>query len=150
MAHVRATTEVERPVTTVYNQWTQFEEFPQFMEGVEKVTQLDDKRLHWVAKIGPVQREWDAEIVSQSPDQGVAWRSVNGADNAGTVTFRPLAADRTEVTLELTFDPETATEKVGDALGIVERRAEGDLERFKKFIEERGAETGAWRGRIAN
>jgi uncharacterized membrane protein len=150
MAHVRATTEVERPVTTVYNQWTQFEEFPQFMEGVEKVTQLDDKRLHWVAKIGPVQREWDAEIVSQSPDQGVAWRSVNGADNAGTVTFRPLAADRTEVTLELTFDPETATEKVGDALGIVERRAEGDLERFKRFIEERGAETGAWRGRIAN
>ena len=150
MAHVRATTEVERPVTTVYNQWTQFEDFPQFMEGVEKVTQLDDKRLHWVAKIGPVQREWDAEIVSQSPDQGVAWRSVNGADNAGTVTFRPVAADRTEVTLELTFDPETATEKVGDALGIVERRAEGDLERFKKFIEERGTETGAWRGRIAN
>ncbi|HEV3401778.1 MAG TPA: SRPBCC family protein, partial [Acidimicrobiales bacterium] len=120
MAHVRATTEVERPVTTVYNQWTQFEDFPQFMEGVEKVTQLDDKRLHWVARIGPFQREWDAEIVSQTPDQGVAWRSVNGADNAGTVTFRPLGADRTEVTLELTFDPETATDKVGDALDIVE------------------------------
>ena len=148
MAHVRKTIEVERPVTTVYNQWTQFEEFPQFMEGVEKVTQLDDTRLHWVAKIGGVSREWDAEIVTQTPDQGVAWRSVDGAENAGAVTFRPLAADRTEVTLELTFHPETVTEKVGDALGIVERRAEGDLERFKEFIEARGSETGAWRGRV--
>ena len=148
MAHVRKSIAVERPVTTVYNQWTQFEEFPQFMEGVEQVTQLDDTRLHWVAKIGPARREWDAEIVSQTPDQGVAWRSINGADNAGTVTFRPLAADRTEVTLELIFDPESVTEKVGDALGIVERRAEGDLERFKNFIEQREVETGAWRGRV--
>ncbi len=148
MAHVRKTIDVEQPVTTVYNQWTQFEEFPQFMEGVEKVTQLDDARLRWVAKIGGVTREWDAEIVHQTPDQGVAWRSVDGAENAGAVTFRPLAADRTEVTLELTFGPETLTEKVGDALGIVERRAEGDLERFKRFIEARETETGAWRGRI--
>ena len=148
MAHVRKTIEVDRPVTTVYNQWTQFEEFPEFMEGVEKVTQLDDARLHWVAQVGGVTREWDAEIVTQTPDQGVAWRSIDGAENAGAVTFRPLAADRTEVTLELTFDPETVTEKVGDALGIVERRAEGDLERFKEFIEARGTETGAWRGRI--
>jgi uncharacterized membrane protein len=95
-----------------------------------------------------VRREWDAEIVTQAPDQGVAWRSTSGAENAGTVTFRPLTADRTEVTLELTFDPESFTEKVGDAVGVVERRAVGDLERFKRFIEERGAETGAWRGRI--
>ena len=148
MGTVRKTISVERPVSTVYNQWTQFEEFPQFMEGVERVTQLDDKRLHWEAKIGPVHREWDAEIVSQTPDQGVAWRNVQGADNAGAVTFRPLAADRTEVTLELTFEPDDATEKAGDALGLVERRAEGDLERFKEFIESRESETGAWRGRV--
>ena len=119
MSTIEQSIDVNVPVRPVYNQWTQFEDFPQFMEGVEKVVQLDDKRLHWVAKIGPVEREWDAESVHQTPDQGVAWRSVDGAENAGTVTFRPLAADRTEVTLELTFDPITATEKAGDALGIV-------------------------------
>lgn len=150
MAQVRKTIEVERPVSTVYNQWTQFEEFPQFMEGVEEVVQIDDTRLHWKAKVGPVTREWDAEIVRQEPDQGVAWRNVEGADNAGAVTFRPVDAERTEVTLELEFVPEGVTEKVGDALGLVERRAEGDLERFKRFIEDRAAETGAWRGQVDN
>ncbi|MFN2608935.1 MAG: SRPBCC family protein [Acidimicrobiales bacterium] len=150
MAHVRKTIEVDRPVSTVYNQWTQFEEFPQFMEGVEQVTQLDDTRLHWVAKIGPATREWNAEIVRQVPDQGVAWRNTDGADNAGAVTFRPVATDRTEVTLELEFAPEGAAEKIADSLGLVEKRAEGDLERFKDFIEGRGQETGAWRGQVHN
>jgi uncharacterized membrane protein len=148
MAQARTSIVVERAISPVYNQWTQFEDFPQFMEGVEAVVQQDDTHLHWVAKIGPVQREWDAEILQQVPDQVVAWRSTTGAENAGAVTFRPLSAERTEITLELTFEPEDLTEKAGDALGIVERRAKGDLERFKEFIERRAEETGAWRGRV--
>jgi uncharacterized membrane protein len=148
MSHVERTIEVDCPVTTVYNQWTQFEEFPRFMEGVEQVTQLGDASVHWVAEMAGQRREWDAEIVKQIPDQMVAWRSVQGADNAGEVTFRPLAADRTEVTLRLDFDPEGVVEKAGDALGVVERRAEGDLKRFKQFVEDRGRETGAWRGEV--
>ena len=148
MAQARTSIVVERPVTPVYNQWTQFEEFPQFMEGVEQVVQKDDTHLHWVAKIGPVEREWDAEIVQQVPDEAVAWRSTTGAENAGRVTFRPLSAERTEVNLELLFVPEDPTEKAGDALQIVERRAEADLQRFKEFIESRGEETGGWRGQV--
>ncbi|HWC12361.1 MAG TPA: SRPBCC family protein [Acidimicrobiales bacterium] len=148
MAQARTSIVVERPVTPVYNQWTQFEDFPQFMEGVEQVVQKDDTHLHWVAKIGPVEREWEAEIVQQVPDETVAWRSTAGAENAGRVTFRPVSAERTEVDLELVFEPEDPTEKAGDALQIVERRAEGDLQRFKEFIESRGEETGAWRGRV--
>lgn len=148
VATIEESVEVGVPVSIAYNQWTQFEEFPQFMEGVEQVVQKDDTHLHWVAKIGPVEREWDAEIVQQVPDEAVAWRSTTGAENAGRVTFRPLSAERTEVNLELLFVPEDPTEKAGDALQIVERRAEGDLQRFKEFIESRGKETGAWRGRV--
>lgn len=148
MATVENSITVERPVRTVYNQWTQFEDFPEFMNGIEKVTQLDDKHLHWVAKIGPVSREWDAEITDQTPDQSIAWRATDGFQNTGRVTFRPLAADRTEIALELEFDPESITEKAGDALGVIAKQAEGDLQRFKEFIEDRGHETGAWRGNI--
>jgi uncharacterized membrane protein len=137
---------VDRPVTTVYNQWTQFEEFPQFMEGVERVVQLDDRRLHWVAEIAGTRREWDAEIVDQEPDRRIAWRSIDGTPNGGVVTFEP-EGDRTRVNLDLDVEPQGALEKVGDKLGFVSKQAEGDLKRFKKFIESRGTETGAWRGR---
>ena len=147
MAHTEKSIDIDVPVRTVYNQWTQFEEFPRFMEGVKSVRQIDDKRLHWKAEIAGVEREWDAEIVDQTPDQQITWRSLDGTDNKGTVQFRP-AQSGTSVTLRLDFHPEGFVEKAGDVLGIVERRAEGDLERFKEFIEHRGAETGGWRGEI--
>jgi uncharacterized membrane protein len=148
MASVQETIEIDVPVQTAYNQWTQFEEFPQFMEGVEQVTQVDDTHLEWKAKIGGVSRTWDAEIVEQVPDRRISWRSTSGSMNAGTVTFEPLAADRSRVLLQLEFEPEGAVEKAGDALGIVERRAKGDLERFGELITTRGRETGAWRGQV--
>lgn len=148
---VEKSIEVDVPVSTAYNQWTQFEDFPQFMDGVEKVHQLDDKRLHWVAEIGGVKREWDAKILEQVPDEKIAWAATSGATNAGAVYFAPLGAGRTSIRLSLEYDPKGIVENVGDKLGIVERTAEGDLERFKKFIEERGGhETGGWRGEIAN
>ncbi len=137
---------VDRPVTTVYNQWTQFEEFPQFMEGVERVVQLDDRRLHWVAEIAGTRREWDAEIVDQEPDRRIAWRSIDGTPNGGVVTFEP-EGDRTRVNLDLDVEPQGAIEQIGDKLGFVSKQAEGDLKRFKEFIESRGTETGGWRGR---
>ena len=136
---------VDRPVTTVYNQWTQFEEFPQFMEGVERVTQLDDRRLHWVAEIAGTRREWDAEIVDQQPDRRIAWRSIDGTPNGGIVTFQP-EGNGTRVSLDLDVEPEGVIEKIGDKLGFVDKQAEGDLKRFKAFIESRGVETGGWRG----
>src|SRR3712207_6626136 len=116
------------------------------MQGVEQVQQLDDKRLHWRAEIGFKEKEWDAEIVDQVPDQRVSWRSTSGAPNGGTVTFQSLDINRTQVTLRLDYDPEGLVETAGDKLGLVSRRVEGDLERFKQFIEARGAETGGWRG----
>src|SRR5688572_5942387 len=148
MQTVEKSVEVAVPVSRVYNQWTQFEEFPKFMEGVEQVQQLDDKRLHWVAEIGGKRKEWDAEIYEQIPENRIAWRSTSGAPNAGTVVFQPLDANRTRVSLRLAYEPETFGEKVGDALGFVTRRIEGDLERFKEFIQQRGMETGGWRGEI--
>ncbi len=137
---------VDRPITTVYNQWTQFEEFPQFMEGVEQVVQLDDRRLHWVAEIAGTRREWDAEIVDQEPDRRIAWRSIDGTPNGGVVTFEP-AGGGTRVNLDLEVEPQGAIEQIGDKLGFVSKQAEGDLKRFKEFIESRGTETGGWRGR---
>ena len=148
METIEKTIEVDAPVRKVYNQWTQFEEFPRFMEGVEEVKQLDDKHLHWVAEIAGRRKEWDAEITQQIPDQRIAWRSTTGVTNAGVVNFRPKDDRHTEVNLKLTYDPEGAVENVGDALGIVSRRIEGDLKRFKEFIQERPTETGAWRGEI--
>jgi len=148
MSSIEKSIDVNVPIHTAYNQWTQFESFPQFMEGVEEVRQLDSKRLHWRAQIGGKQKEWDAEIVEQQPDQRVAWRSLSGAPNDGIVTFQPIDANTTRVTLALDYAPEGFLENVGDALGFVSGRVQGDLERFRTFIESRGAETGAWRGAI--
>jgi uncharacterized membrane protein len=148
MSTVEKSIEVELPVSTVYNQWTQFEEFPQFMEGVEQVVQLDDTRLHWVAEIAGAKREWDAEIVDQDPDQRVAWRSIDGTGNGGVVTFQPTGTTATRVNLQMQFEPEGLTETIGDKLGFVSKQAEGDLKRFKSFMESRGSETGAWRGEV--
>ena len=148
MATVEASIDVSRPVRTVYNQWTQFQEFPRFMEGVEQVVQLDDTHLHWVAEIRGAHREWSAEITCQQPDEGVAWRSTTGPSNAGEVRFRFLDPQSTRITLRLDFEPDGVVEKAAEVLGIVARQAEGDLERFRGFIESRGAETGAWRGEV--
>ncbi len=140
--------EIDRPVDMVYNQWTQFEEFPRFMGGVESVQQLDDRTLHWRARIGGVAREWDARIVEQHPDQRIAWENTTGATNRGVVSFRPIDADRTEVNLELEFEGEGFVEKVGEKLGLVNSQAKADLERFKEYIEGLRGETGSWRGEI--
>lgn len=148
MESVEKTIEVEAPVNQVYNQWTQFERFPEFMEGVEEVQQLDDRHLHWVAEIGGKKKEWDAEIYEQVPDQRIAWRSTTGTRNSGAVNFLSKNGGRTRVTLKMDYEPEGASEHLGDALGMVTRRVEGDLERFKEFIQESKTETGAWRGEI--
>lgn len=154
MSTIEKSVQVDVPVHTAYDQWTQFESFPQFMEGVESVRQLDDKRLHWKAEIGGVTREWDAEIVHQVPDERITWRAVEGSKNQGTVSFaEDQMGKTTRVTLHLEYEPEGVVEKTGDLLHIVDRRAKGDLERFKAFLEERsiehrGAETGAWRGEV--
>ena len=148
MERIEKSVEVKAPVRAVYNQWTQFEEFPRFMEGVKTVKQLDDTTLEWTAEIAGVKRSWTAEITDQEPDQKVAWRSTSGAKNAGQVTFQPLGDNVTRITLQLEVEPEGPVETAGDALGFVERQAEGDLRRFKEFIEKRGASTGAWRGEV--
>ncbi len=148
MAKVEQSIDVNVPVTTAYNQWTQFEEFPRFMEGVKQVRQLDDKTLEWTAEIGGKEQTWTAEISEQEPDQRVAWHSVSGPYTAGVVTFHRIDADTTRVMLQMEWQPTDATERVGEALGLDDRRVQGDLERFKEFIESRGRETGAWRGEI--
>ena len=148
MSKIEESIDVEAPLSTVYNQWTQFEEFPRFMEGVERVDQLDDTRLHWVAEIGGKRQEWDAAISEQRPDERIAWTSTSGAKHAGVVTFHRISDDTSRVMLQLEYEPEGFVENVGDALGVVKRRAKGDLERFKDFIENRGTETGAWRGEV--
>ena len=145
---VEKTVLVNVPVSRAYNQWTQFEEFPQFMGGVQSVEQLSDDRLHWVAQIAGVRREWDATVLEQVPDRKVAWAATEGATNAGAVTFEDLGGDQTSVTLVLEYAPEGLVEKVGDTVGIVENQAQNDLERFKQFIESEGHATGAWRGSV--
>ena len=148
MATIEESIEVKVPVRTAYDQWTQFEEFPRFMAGVKSVQQLDDTHLRWVADIGGVKREWNAVITEQHPDERVAWKSTDGADNAGAVTFHRLDDDRTKVMLQLDFDPDGFVEQVGDKLGIVKSQTQADLDRFKEFIEKRGVESGAWRGDV--
>ncbi len=148
MSEMQHSVDVNVPVRTAYDQWTQFESFPQFMQGVERVEQKDDKRLHWVAEIGLADREWDAEIVEQTPDRVIAWKASGETTNDGRVTFEPTGPDRTRVNIVFEYEPENLIEKAGDKLKVVDKRIEGDLERFKKFIEERGAEEGAWRGEI--
>ena len=140
--------EVDAPLSTVYNQWTQFEEFPQFMEGVETVEQLDDTRLRWVAKVAGKRAEWEAKILHQEPDQRIGWQSTDGKQTRGTVTFEPAGDERTRIRLAMTYTPEGPFERAGSAVGLDNRRVRGDLERFKELIERRGAESGAWRGEI--
>lgn len=148
------TTRVEKsilvnvPVGTAYNQWTQFEDFPQFMGGIKKVTQLSDDRLEWVAEIAGVRRQWTAQILEQVPDRKVSWAATEGATNAGEVTFEDVGGGQTSVHLSLEYEPEGLLEKVGDKLNIVENQAEGDLDRFKAFIESEGYASGAWRGSV--
>ena len=148
MSVIEKSIEVNVPVKTAYNQWTQFEEFPKFMEGIEQVKQINDKRLHWKANIAGKEEEWDAEITEQIPDQRIAWTSKGGAMNAGLVTFSPLSDAKSKLTLQMEYVPKGAVEKTGDAMGLVTSRVEGDLQRFKDFIESRGRETGAWRGTV--
>ncbi len=147
-ASVEKSIEVEAPLHTVYNQWTQFETFPEFMEGVVEVKQLSDTKLHWKAKVAGKEKEWDAEITEQNPDERIAWKAVDGAPNAGVVTFHRISDDTTRVTLQLEAEPEGIIEEVGDKLGVFDHRVDGDLKRFKEFVEARGTETGAWRGEV--
>ncbi len=148
-AKVEKSIDVDVPVHTAYNQWTQFETFPEFMEGVVEVKQLSDTQLHWKAKVAGKEKEWDATITEQQPDQRIAWTAVDGAPNAGVVTFHRISDDTTRVMLQLEAEPEGLIEEVGDKLGVFDRRVEGDLKRFKEFVESRGSETGAWRGEVA-
>jgi uncharacterized protein YndB with AHSA1/START domain len=145
---VEETVVVNLPVTTVYNQWTQFEEFPHFMGGIKQITQLSDDRLEWVAEIGGIRRQWEARILEQVPDRKVSWAATEGATNAGTVSFEDLGGT-TRVNLVLEYEPEGLVEKVGDKLNVVENQAKADLQKFKTFIESESYSTGAWRGTVA-
>ena len=149
MERVEKTIEVDRPVRTVYNQWTQFEEFPRFMDGVKEVRQIDDTHVHWHAEIFGKDKEWDAEITEQVPDQKIGWKSVSGdAPNAGTVRFEPLGPERTLVRLVMAYEPQGAVENVGDSLGLFGNRVEKSVREFKKYIESQGVADGAWRGEV--
>ncbi len=148
MQQVEKVVEVNRPVRTVYNQWTQFEEFPRFMAGVKEVRQLDETHVRWRAQIWGKEEEWDAEITEQEPDKRISWKSVSGAPNAGTVRFEPIAPDRTRVRLVMAYEPQDVAEKAGDALGVFSARVQNSVEDFKEYIESRGQESGAWRGEV--
>jgi len=145
---IEKSVEVDVPVSTAYNQWTQFEEFPSFMNGVEAVKQLDETHLHWVASIGGHREEWDAEITEQIPDERVAWKATSGKGNAGVVTFHKLDDNRTKVMLQLDWESEGMVEALGALLGRDDRAVKGDLERFKELVEKQGSESGAWRGEV--
>ena len=148
MANVQESIDVAVPVSIAYNQWTQFESFPNFMNGVESVTQTDDTHSHWKTKVGGQAREFDTAITEQHPDERVAWKSTDGTENAGVVTFHRLAEDQTRVTVQLDWGPDSMMEKLGSAVGADDRQVKSDLEKFKEFIEERHLPTGAWRGDV--
>ena len=148
MSTVTESVDVQVPVTTAYNQWTQFESFPQFMGGVQEVRQLDDTHTHWVTKMGGVTREFDATITEQHPDERVAWKSENGPKQGGVVTFHKLDDNRTRVTAQMDFEPEGIAEKAADKVGMIEGRVKDDMQRFRQFVEGKGHETGAWRGDV--
>jgi uncharacterized membrane protein len=150
MEKIEKSIEVGRPIRVVYNQWTQFEEFPRFMSGVKEVRQLDDTHVHWHAEIWGRDKEWDAEITEQVPDERISWKSVSGASTAGTVRFEPVGPERTLVRVIMAYEPEGAIENVGDALGVMRRQLGETVEDFKEFIEDRRYETGAWRGTVKN
>ncbi|GAA2746660.1 MULTISPECIES: SRPBCC family protein [Kitasatospora] len=150
MSMVQESVEVDVPLHTAYNQWTQFEEFPRFMEGVEEVTQISDRHNHWRTKVGGVAREFDTEIVDQLPDERIAWRTIDGdVRQMGVVTFERMDQDHTRIRLAMDFEPEGVAEKAADMMGMVDRRVKGDLRRFKAYIEDKGLESGSWRGRIS-
>jgi len=148
MERIQKEFEISVPVRAAYDQWTQFEEFPRFMDGVEEVVQTDNTHLHWRVSVAGKQKEWDAEITEQVPDRVIAWRSVSGTPNAGQVRFEPIGADRTRVMFAMEYQPETAVEKAGDAVGVLSRKVDKTVEDFKEFIEQRGRETGGWRGEV--
>jgi len=148
MTSVTQSVDVEAPISTVYNQWTQLESFPQFMGGVESITQVDDTHSHWVTEIGGQHREFDTKITEQHPDERVAWKSTDGTTHAGVVTFHRLGDTTTRITAQIDWEPEGIVEKAGSALGFDDRQVKSDLDRFKSFIESRGGETGAWRGDV--
>lgn len=148
MSTITESVDVDVDVTTAYNQWTQFESFPEFMEGVEAIRQIDDTHLHWVTKVGPVTREFDATITEQHPDERVAWKSDDGPEHAGVVTFHRLDDAKTRVTVQMDIDPEGFVENVGDKAGVLDHRVKGDLANFKELIERSGQESGAWRGEV--
>jgi uncharacterized membrane protein len=148
MSTVTKAIDVNVPIRTAYDQWTQFEEFPRFMEGVKSVSQIDDTHLHWVADVAGQRKEWDAEISEQHPDERVAWTSTDGAQNAGVVTFHRIDDGTTRVTVQLDVEPDGPIENIGDWAGMLDRRVQGDLERFRDFIQGRGEPTGAWRGNV--
>jgi uncharacterized membrane protein len=148
VSSITKSVEVEVPVQAAYDQWTQFEDFPRFMEGVEEVVQVDDRHLRWNVRVAGAERTFDAEITEQHPDERVAWKATGETMHAGVVTFHRLDDGKTKVTLQMDLEPSDWVERVGDALGIVDARIQGDLDRFKEFIEERHVPTGAWRGEI--
>ncbi len=148
MSAIEQSIEVRSPLRAVYDRWTQFEEFPKFMEGISEVRQLDEKHLHWVAEIGGHRHEWDAEVTEQKPDERVAWRNTDGKDNAGVVTFHRIDDDQTRVMVQMDFVPEGIVEKLGNAIGVPERRVRSDLERFKELVENDGRPTSGWRGEV--
>ena len=143
------TIEVNVPVNTAYNQWTQFEDFPQFMASVHEIRQLDDKHLHWKANVAGEEKEWDVEITEQIPDKRIAWRSTSGVPNGGVVTFHKISDNLTRVALQMDYQPEGPLEKLGDAFGAVRMETRGNLQKFKDMLEKRGRETGGWRGSIS-
>jgi uncharacterized membrane protein len=145
---VQDSVEVDVPISTAYNQWTQFEEFPRFMQDVEEVRQLDDTHLHWRARIGGKPVEWDAEITTQMPDRRISWRSTSGPANSGAVMFDRITDNRTRITLRMSYRTPGVAEKIGDALGAVRLELSGNLHRFADFIQSRQRETGAWRGTV--
>jgi uncharacterized membrane protein len=148
MSSVVESVDVAVPVRTAYNQWTQFEQFPQFMEGVTEIRQIGDTRMHWVVDIAGAHREFDAEITEQHPDERIAWNSIDGPRHAGVVTFHRLDENHTRVTAQMDIEPDGIVENVGDKAGIIDRRVKGDMKRFREYIESRGQETGAWRGDV--
>ena len=148
MAEAHSTIDVDVPVSTAYNQWTQFEEFPQFMDNVESVRQLDDGHLHWVADMRGTREEWTAEISVQEPDQVIGWRSIAGKGTSGEVRFEPMGESRTRVDVTMMWEPEGVTEALGARLGLDNSMVEQDLNRFKQLVENRGQESGAWRGEV--
>jgi uncharacterized membrane protein len=148
MSEINETIDVNVPARVAYDQWTQFEEYPNFMDGIDAVFQMDDRTIEWHAAIAGMPKTWRAKITEQVPDQRIAWTSIEGARNAGVVTFHRLDDENTRIALQLHVEPDGAVESLGDALGLVQRRAAGDLERFKTFIEQRGTPTGAWRGTV--